>query len=175
MNSKLAKLAVLGLLLSVWGAGYSAENETADWALPSCAEFTQKVQVLGGDTLTAISQRMVKPQTMSDEQWMSLIYMKNPSAFIDSDVNRILEGEVLNFPCDSQIAQVAEPAEAVVPVSDVKQNQIDQPTPSSPQNNRSNYFAFGLAGLLALLLVVALGYIFRRKGASRAVVAAGEI
>ena len=65
-----------------------------------------------GETLRAIAGR-VKPAEVTLAQMMAGLYMNNQSAFIDSNMNLLKKGAVLNVPTSEAIHLQASPSQAV--------------------------------------------------------------
>lgn len=133
MMSKLAKSIMFGLLLVVWGTGYSEQSETTDDVSSPCAQSPHKMLLFSGDK---ISYRIY----LCAELPLKMLVLK------DAVDRHPLEMSVLKDAGDHRSLDVRDES--------LKLN--------------------GLVGLIALFLAVLLGYIFGRKGASRAVVNTDE-
>jgi pilus assembly protein FimV len=88
--------------------------ETAAQAAPVAADATrtapQRLRVVRGDTAAALAQANL-PSGVSLDQMLQALLRANPSAFVDSNVNRLKSGVQLTIPTAEE-AQVIDAAQA---------------------------------------------------------------
>lgn len=173
MKHKNMRMALLGLLTILGNPADAQENKAVVEMLPLCVDHHPSIRVLAGDSLLNLSQRMPKPDEISNSEWIDLVYEKNRDVFIDNDRNRISAGEVLLFPC-SEVSSGSEKQpgttealgvadlvstvrEMKTELSQIKRLVEAQPEAPSTQAQRPDLFATAvlwLAGSILLLLGV---------------------
>lgn len=70
-----------------------------------------EIEVMSGDTLWSLAKNN-KPSEVSTQQMVEALYSKNPSAFIDNNINRLIKGRRLSVPSLDEIQAVSQ-AEAL--------------------------------------------------------------
>ncbi len=75
------------------------------------ATATNQYPVKQGDTLNGIA-RNVRPEGVSLEQTLMGLYRANPDAFINSNINQLRAGKILNVPEREQLAAIEQGAAA---------------------------------------------------------------
>ena len=180
---KIIHLLLPSVLLCWVNLVQAAKDDSITSAMPPCVNPPIGVRVLGGDTLSEISQRMM-PSSMRLNEWVNTVYASNPHAFIEEDKNRLRENAVLVLPCaDNTSASEDSPGSVVNPVIDnldstmqeiktelvaIKQLVADQSkTPNIPAKppGFSTTAVLGMAGLIVLLLIVLSVYLYRWRRA----------
>ena len=182
---------MLVLLITLGNPAHPEENKAVAGMLPLCVDQPSGIKVLTGDTLIDLSLRMTKPATISNSEWIDLIYEKNQDLFIDHDRNRLPVGEILSFPCseiepvieeqpdstgDSMIASLVSKTQemeaALIQIKRFVEMQSEEirrlaETQTEALNARAARFGFfttavlGWAGLISLLFVVLIVCLYR--------------
>ncbi len=162
---------------------HAAKDDAMTSALPPCVDPPIGIRVLGGDTLSEISQRMMKPGMRLNE-WVNSVYESNPHAFIGKDKNRLREHAVLVLPCadntsvsEDATSSVVDPAidnfdatmqEIKTELAAIKRLVVDQ---SKTQNTQpqspgfSTTAVLGMAVLIVLLLAALSVYLYKWRRA----------
>ena len=158
---------------------HAAKDDAMTSALPPCADPPIGIRVLGGDTLSEISQRMMQPGMRLNE-WVNSVYESNPHAFIEKDKNRLREHAVLVLPCadntfvsEDSTSSVVDPAidnfnstmqEIKTELAAIKRLVADQSKTQNIQTQSPGFSTaavLGMAGLMVLLLIVLSVYLYR--------------
>lgn len=101
-------------------------------------------RVVNNDTLWEIALRVRQDPSQSPQQIMLAIQDMNPGAFIDSNINRVRAGRLLNLPDADQVA-VRSRAEAVREVERQNAAFRGAPAPAEAQISGTDDTASGLA------------------------------
>ncbi len=111
-KANVVHLALLGWLMGLGSTAYPAEDDVMTRVLPLCSEQSLGLQALAGDTLDSLVQRMAKPDAISDDEWVNLIYERNPNAF-QNNKDSLSAGAVLFSPCFEALPALKEQSEAI--------------------------------------------------------------
>ena len=87
-------------------------------------------KIQSGDSLSKISQKF-KSNRASLNRMMEAIHLKNPTAFIDNDINRIKSGKILNLPTLKEIQNTSLIVKEVISIK----KSIDQKTVAKSVTN----------------------------------------
>jgi pilus assembly protein FimV len=77
---------------------------------PAVSSSGQTYTVQGGDTLSKIANQY-KSGSVSLDQMLAALYQSNQSSFINSNINRLQKGVVLQLPAEASVSDIA-PAQA---------------------------------------------------------------
>lgn len=93
-------------------------------------------KIQAGDSLSKISQKF-KSNRASLNRMMEAIHLKNPTAFIDNDINRIKSGKILKLPTLKEIQNTSLIVKETIPVEKISSRVTVTESVVNPASNKT--------------------------------------
>jgi pilus assembly protein FimV len=119
------------------GLASAQENQTSnpvysEHSSTSTSVTTEYGPTMRGDTLSKIARQLFPDSSLSRAQIIWAIFLKNPDAFMDGNINKLKINHILKIPSESEIAAI-DKSEAIQGIAEQnKAFQAGQTRPPAP-------------------------------------------